>query len=171
MDTPKSINLNILNMSTIHACHCKCTTISIENQHVLEAEMLERTQSESTELDAIGTASANAILHQYILAYPIFLMALKTIGIISRIDIAIANDHIATIYHIQSIIIPISLRIHFDPINQQVAALVVLLIPTGRILKRDAAHSNIGTPVEMNILRTIALIWAIIAEWIVKQAE
>ena len=40
-------------------------------------------------------------------------------------------------------------------LNQQVAALVVLLVPAGRILQRDAADGHILAFAEVDVLRTV----------------
>ncbi len=120
--------------------------------------MLELATRIGSELDAVGAASSHTVLHKNILAHTVVAVTLKAICVIGRVDVAVAHDDIAAIHHVQTVIVPVALRVHGDALDQKITALVVLLVPTCRILKRDVLDDNVGAFIEMQVLWADCLI-------------
>jgi hypothetical protein len=84
-------------------------------------------------------------------------VALEAVHIVSGIEIAIPDYHVAAVHDIDSVVVPVGLSIDRDSVDEDVAALVVLLVPATRILQGDILDGYSGTLVEVDVLRTLLL--------------
>ena len=85
-------------------------------------------------------------------------MALEAVHIVSCVEETIADDYVAAVHDVDSVVVPIGLCIDMDPFHKDVTALVVLLVPATGIPERDVTDNYSFTFQEMDVFRTVAFL-------------
>ena len=169
MQGPQTVHHHVLYRGTVDAGNGDGTAIGVADGDIGEAEVAELAPCHGAELDAVGRRAARAVLYHHILADAVHAVALKAERIVRRIHNAVAYDHIAAVHYVHPVVVPVCLAIHGLVFNQQMAALVVLLVPAGGIAQGDAADGDILALAEMDILRSVGFARSVILQRVLHQ--
>ena len=167
----QAVNLHVFNLGAVHGGDGDGRTVGVHDGHVPEAEVLELTAGVGTELDAVGAAAAAAVLHQDVLGDTVLGVALEAVHVVGGVEVAVADDDVGAVHDVNAVIVPVALGIYGHTLHQDAAALVVLLVPAGRILQGDVLDSNVFTAEEMQVFRAFAFLQAVQLEGILNEAQ
>ena len=73
----------------------------------MDACVAESAGGNGAELDGIRAAPCHAIAHLNLLAHAVFVVGLKTNGIVGGIEKAVGNLDVAAIYNVDAVVVPI----------------------------------------------------------------
>ena len=171
VDAPDAVDHDIFDLGSVNGSDGNGAAIGVEYGYILEPEVLELTSGVGAELDSVGAGTADAVLDEDILADTILAVALEAVHIVSGIEIAVPDYHVATVHDIDSVVVPVGLGIDRNSVDEDVPALVVLLVPATRILQGDILDGYSGTLVEVDILRTLLLYHTVVGKFVLHQSE
>ena len=171
VDAPDAVDHDIFDLGSVNGSDGNGAAIGVEYGYILEPEVLELTSGVGSELDSVGAGTADAVLDEDILADTILAVALEAVYIVSGIEIAIPDYHVAAVHYIDSVVVPVGLGIDRDSVDEDVPALVVLLVPATRILQGDILDGYSGTLVEVDVLRTLLLYHTVVGKFVLHQSE
>ncbi len=104
-----------------------------------------------------------------ILADRLFIVRFQADTIIGRVDVAIGHFKIVAVDDIHAVVVPVRLAVDYKLPDDYVLALVVLLIPAGRVLQGYALDPNVPAAPEVNVLWPDALARAVISQRVFYQ--
>ena len=90
--------------------------------------------------------------------------------VVGSVDGAVAYHHSVAVYDVYAVVVPVRLAVYGDTLDQQVAALVVGLVPAGGVAQGDALDHHVVALTEIDVLRAVTLIGAAVAQRIVVES-
>ena len=93
-------------------------------------------------------------------------VGLEAEHVVGSVDGAVAYHHSVAVYDVYAVVVPVRLAVYGDALDQQVAALVVGLVPAGGVAQGDAFDYHVVALTEIDVLRTVRLIRTAQFQWI-----
>ena len=84
---------------------------------------------------------------------------------------AVADNHVGAVHDVNAVVVPVALGVYGDTLHQDAAALVVLLVPAGRIAQGDVLDGDAFAAEEMQVFRALAFLQAVQLEGILNEAQ
>ena len=97
-------------------------------------------------------------------------VGLEAEHVVGSVDGAVAYHHSVAVYDVYAVVVPVRLAVYGDALDQQVAALVVGLVPAGGVAQGDAFDYHVVALTEIDVLRAVTLIGAAVAQRIVVES-
>ena len=166
MNGTNAIYFDVFDQSTIDCCKCYGRTIRIIYLDVFHFEVTETTSRYRPEFQATGTRTSHTVLDNHVLTHAVRIMRFKAKRIIRRIDKRVFQHNAVTVYHIDTVIIPIGFAIHVDSVDIKILTLVVCLVPACRVPQGDILDCHILAFTEIDVLRTVRLVRTAQFQWI-----
>ena len=94
-------------------------------------------------------------------------VGLEAEHVVGSVDGAVAYNHAVAVDDIDAIVVPVRLAVYGDALDQQIAALVVGLVPAGGVAQGDALDHHVVALTEIDVLRAVTLIGAAVAQRVV----
>ena len=171
VDAAEAVDNNVLYDSPVDTGGGESAAVGVVDEYVVETEVAEDAAGDGAELDTVGTAAADAVLHKDVLGEAVFAVALEAEGIVGSIVVAVAYDDITAVHDVHTVVVPVAFAVHGLVFYQKMSALVVLLVPTGWIAEGDATDGDIVALAEVDILGTVGFVGAVVFEGVLYQTE
>src|SRR5690606_3648745 len=121
--------------TAINGLKGKCGAEGVENRYILNPNIPEATYGCRTKFYGTGTGSNGTISDIYVVVKETFCMGFETYSVIGSVYVTVRNPHIFTITDIHTIIVPVGIAIHPNPVYDQICTPIIGLNPTGRIFQ------------------------------------
>ena len=97
-------------------------------------------------------------------------VGLEAEHVVGSVNVGVAYHHTVAVYYVYAVVVPVSLAVNSNPVDQQVTALVVRLVPAGRVAQGDTLNADVLALTEVDVHRAVALVGTAIAQRVVVQA-
>ena len=171
VDTAKAVDNYVLDDCPVDTGGGECAAVGVVDEDVAETEVAEDSACDGAELDTVGTAAADAVLHKDVLGEAVFAVALEAEGIVGSIVVAVAYDDIATVDYVHTVVVPVAFAVYGLVFYQYVAALVVLLVPAGRVAQGNATDGDVVALAEVYVFGAVSFVGAVVFEGVLYQSE
>lgn len=167
----KTVDNNVVDCAAINRGYGNGGAVGVEERDVMKEEVAEGSTCHGAEFDAIGRGATRAVLDKYILGETSWTVAFEAENIVGGIHVAIAYNYVLTIDKIYSVVVPVAFAVDSLVFDDEVAALVILLVPTSRVAEGDAADEDVFAFAEVDVLGAVGLVGAVVFERVVDNTE
>ena len=171
IDAAEAVDDDVVDDCPVNTGDGEGAAVGVVDEDVAETEVTENAAGDGAELDAVGTAAASAVLHEDVLGEPLFAVALEAEGIVGSIVVAVTYHYVATVHYVHTVVVPVAFAVHRLVFYQYMAALVVLLVPAGRVAEGDAAEGDVVALAEVDVFGAVGLVGAVVFEGVLYQTE
>ena len=81
--------------------------------------------------------------------------------VVGGIEERVFDHHAVAVDDVDAVVVPVRVRLHVDVVHIDVLALVVGLVPAGRVTQRDAGDRDVRALAEVDVFRAVRLVGAV----------